>query len=169
MALLHPTRYVSTIDLVSVDDLVGQGIRCVLLDRDNTVVPRDTKAAPPEVVAWLDAVRAAGIRVCLVSNNFHTGQVEQSATDLGCDVVHHAMKPAPFAIWAALAKEGVPAEQAVLIGDQMLTDVAAGNLAGVPTILVRPQSRRDMWYTYAFRVAEHFLLLGHTFEGEEGR
>lgn len=169
MALLHPTRYVSTIDLVSVDGLVGQGIRCVLLDRDNTVVPRDTRVAPPEVVAWLDAVRAAGIRVCLVSNNFHTGQVEQSATDLGCDVVHHAMKPAPFAIWAALAKEGVPAEQAVLIGDQMLTDVAAGNLAGVPTILVRPQSRRDMWYTYAFRVAEHFLLLGHTFEGEEGR
>lgn len=169
MALFFPTRYVASLDRVSVRDLVGQGVRCVLLDRDNTCVPRDTKAAPPEVVAWLDEVHAAGIRTCMVSNNFHSGEAEQSAAELGCDVVHHAMKPAPFAIWAALAKEGVPAEQAVLIGDQMLTDVAAGNLAGVPTILVRPQSRTDMWYTYAFRAVEHFLLKGHTFEGEDAR
>ena len=169
MTVLRPTRYVASLDRVPVGDLVAQGVRCVLLDRDNTCVPRDTKAPPPEVIAWLGAVRSAGIKTCMVSNNFYSGEVERSAAELDCDVVHHAMKPAPFAIWSALAKEGVPAEQAVLIGNQMLTDVAAGNLAGVPTILVRPQSRKDMWYTYAFRAVEHFLLKGQTFEGEDGR
>jgi HAD superfamily phosphatase (TIGR01668 family) len=167
MPVVRPQRYVASIDRIDLDDLFRQGIRCILFDRDNTVVPRDTKIAPPAVRAWFEKARSLGMRICMVSNNFHSAVVEQSASELECDVVHHAMKPAPFAVWAALAKVGVPAEQAVLIGDQMLTDMAAGNLAGVRTILVRPQSRRDLWYTYAFRGVEHFLLKGHVFEGEE--
>lgn len=167
MSFLHPQRYVARIDQIDVDELVAQGVRLVLFDRDNTVVPRSTRVADPAAVAWLGRVRAAGIGTCMISNNFHATPVEASAAELGSGVVHHAMKPAPFAVWVALAREGVPAEQTVLVGDQMLTDVAAGNLAGVRTILVRPQSRRDMWYTYAFRVAEHFLLRGHAFEGED--
>lgn len=168
MAILHPQRYVARVDLIDIDGLVAEGVRCILIDRDNTCIPRDTKVAPPEVLAWLEKARAAGIKTCVVSNNFHSDAVEASAAELGCDVVHHAMKPAPFALRRALKIEGVPREQAVMIGDQMLTDVAAGNLAGVKTILVRPQSRRDLWYTYAFRAVEHFLLKGHEFEGEGG-
>ena len=51
-------------------------------------------------------------------------------------------------------------------GDQVFTDVAAGNLAGVRTVLVRPQSRRDLWYTQIFRVFELLALRNHPFEGE---
>ena len=81
-----------------------------------------------------------------------------NAARLGMDCVHHAMKPAPFSVWVALARMGVPAEQAVLVGDQVFTDLAAGNLAGVRTILVRPLSRSDMWYTHLFRVGERLVL-----------
>ncbi len=77
-----------------------------------------------------------------------------------------AMKPAPFAIWKALTQEGVPAEQAIMIGDQMLTDMAAGNLAGLRTILIRPQSQVDLWYTQIFRKVEHMLLGKQKFKGE---
>jgi predicted HAD superfamily phosphohydrolase YqeG len=77
------------------------------------------------------------------------------------------MKPTPFAVRRALVLEGVPAEQAVMIGDQMLTDVTAGNLAGLKTILVRPQSQVDLWYTQLFRVVEHHLLGRRCFKGEE--
>lgn len=56
-------------------------------------------------------------------------------------------------------------EHTVMVGDQVFTDVVAGNLAGVRTILVRPQCRRDLWYTYIFRVFERLALLGKKFEG----
>ena len=36
--------------------------------------------------------------------------------------------------------------------------------AGVRTILVRPQSRRDLWYTHIMRVGERLVLRGKTFE-----
>ena len=126
MSFLHPQRYVARIDQIDVDELVAQGVRLVLFDRDNTVVPRSTRVADPAAVAWLGRVRAAGIGTCMISNNFHAAPVEASAAELGSGVVHHAMKPAPFAVWVALAREGVPAEQTVLVGDRLY----AGNAAG---------------------------------------
>ena len=160
------TRYVASLPLVDVDELVREGVRLVLLDRDNTCVPRDAKTAPPEVMAWLERARAAGLKLCLVSNNFHSSQVRATADELGCAVVDHAMKPAPFALWRALRLCDVPASAAVMVGDQVFTDVCAGNLAGVRTILVRPQSRSDLWYTHVFRVFERLALRGVHFLGE---
>lgn len=157
MSLVRPWRTERAITDVDVDELVALGIRCVLFDRDNTVVPRDTGVAPADVMDWISRVRAVGISLCMVSNNFHTQQVEASAAELGCQVVHHAMKPAPFAVRRALALADVRASEAVLIGDQVFTDVMAGNLAGVRTILVEPQSTSDLWYTHIFRVFERAI------------
>ena len=141
-------------------------MRLVLLDRDNTCVPRDAASAPEEVVAWLDRARAAGLGLCLVSNNFHSSQVGRTARELGVEVVDHAMKPAPFALRRAMRLMGARPEETVMVGDQVFTDVVAGNLAGIRTVLVRPQSRSDLWYTHVFRVFERLALRGVTFEGE---
>ena len=157
MSLVRPWRRERDITDVDVDELAASGVRCVLFDRDNTVVPRDTGVAPESVMDWICRVREAGIALCMVSNNFHSQQVEASAAELGCAVVHHAMKPAPFAVRRALAIVGVDASEAVLIGDQVFTDVMAGNLAGVRTILVEPQSTSDLWYTHIFRVFERAI------------
>ena len=166
MAIITATRYVAAIELIEIEWLKDFGIRCVLMDRDNTCVPRDSKVAPPAVLAWIEQVHAAGIPTCVVSNNFHSRQVERSAAELGSQVIHHAMKPAPFAVRKALRKMGVTPDEAILIGDQVYTDIIAGNLAGVRTVLVRPQSTTDLWYTQIMRIGERQLLRGHTFEGE---
>lgn len=157
MSILTPTRRIRAIHEVDIDRLEAAGIKCVLFDRDNTVVPRDTGEAPAEALAWLDEVRQRGMSICMVSNNFHTTQVEASAEALGCDVVHHAMKPAPFAVWAALKKMGATKDEAVLIGDQVFTDVMAANFAGIRSILVEPQSSEDLWYTQIFRKFERAI------------
>lgn len=157
MGLVRPWKRATDVASISVPELVEAGVTCVLIDRDNTVVPRDTKRAPQSALAWLDELRAAGIGICMVSNNFHTAEVEASAAELGMQVVHHAMKPAPFAVRRALALMGAAPEQAVLVGDQVFTDVMAGNLAGVRPILVEPQSTTDLWYTHIFRVFERAI------------
>ena len=60
MALVKPWRREPDVASIGVDGLVKAGVRCVLIDRDNTIVPRDTKQAPKSALAWLDALRAAG-------------------------------------------------------------------------------------------------------------
>ena len=166
MGLFRATRYLASIDMLEVEWLKSQGIRCVLMDRDNTCVPRDSKVAPPKVQDWIDRVHAAGIPTCVVSNNFHSKQVERSARELDSECIHHAMKPAPFAVRAALKRMGVSPSEAVLIGDQVYTDIIAGNLAGVRTVLVRPQCNTDLWYTHIMRIGERAILHGREFEGE---
>lgn len=166
MGLLRATRYVASLPQVSVDELVDAGVRLVLLDRDNTCVPRDADVPPAEVMVWLDRAREAGLRLCLVSNNFHSSQVRASAAQMGVEAVDHAMKPLPFALVRAMRLMGAVPGETVMIGDQVFTDVCAGSLAGVRTILVRPQSRRDLWYTHVFRVFERLALHGVEFDGE---
>ena len=75
MGIFTAGRYIASIDLVDVDELKRMGIRCVLFDRDNTCVPRSTKQAPGAVLEWFDRAHAAGLRTCMVSNNFHSSEV----------------------------------------------------------------------------------------------
>ena len=158
MSLLAPDRYVASVDRIDLDDLWRRGTRAILLDRDNTLVPRDRTTAPASVAAWLDAARDRGFKLYMVSNNWHRDQVIRSASELGLSAISHAMKPAPFAISAALRRMGAAPGEAVLIGDQLYTDVLAGKLAGVETILVKPQTTVDLWYTQIFRIFERRAL-----------
>ena len=164
MRIFSPTRYVATVERIDLDALWAQGVRAILLDRDNTLVPRDAACAPQAVADWLDHARELGFKLCMVSNNWHRDEVMRSAGELKLEAVSHAMKPAPFAVRAALRRLGVAREHAVLIGDQLYTDVWAGNLAGVPTILVRPQATADLWYTKIFRIFERRALRDLTCE-----
>lgn len=166
MALVRAWRYVARVELIDLDELYARGVRCLLLDRDNTIVPRDTKRAPESVRAWIGHAHELGFSVCFVSNNFHSKQVQANAAEFNAGCVDHAMKPFPFAVHRALKEMGVSADCAAMIGDQVFTDICAGNLAGVRTILVRPQCMRDLWYTYLFRVFETLTLHGVRFEGE---
>ena len=54
MSLFSPTRYVASVDRIDLEELFAQGKRAILLDRDNTLVPRDRATAPDEVAAWLE-------------------------------------------------------------------------------------------------------------------
>ncbi len=45
-------------------------------------------------------------------------------------------KPQPYALQAILDAAGATASQAVMVGDRLDTDIAAGNNLGVPTVLV---------------------------------
>ncbi len=166
MALFKAWRYVARVELIDLDELARDGIRCLLLDRDNTIVPRTTKRVPEAVRAWIDRAHELGFSVCIVSNNLHSRLVEATARELDAQWVGSAMKPFPFAMRRALDELGVSAGQAVMVGDQVYTDICAGNLAGVRTILVRPQSMRELWYTYLFRAFEAVALRGNRFEGE---
>ena len=60
MGIIAPQRYVTSIDVVDLDDLKRCGVRGLLLDRDNTVIPRTTGVAPREVEAGPPRAGTAG-------------------------------------------------------------------------------------------------------------
>lgn len=159
MRLFSPKRYVSAVEKVDLQVLKRHGKSAILLDRDNTLVPRDKLSAPKAVAAWLEEAKRMGFELCIVSNNWHKSHVERSANELGgLDYICFACKPFPFAIDAGLKRLGKTKAETVMIGDQLYTDVWAGNFAGVDTILVKPQTTVDLWYTKVFRIFERQAL-----------
>ena len=160
MSFFSPTRYVSCVERIDLDELWARGKGAILLDGDNTLFPRDRSCAPVAVSAWLDRARTLGFELIMVSNNWHKDQVERSARELGMDFILFACKPLPFAIRAGMRRLGARAHESVMIGDQLYTDVWGGNLAGVDTVLVKPQTTVDLWYTQIFRIFERRALRG---------
>ncbi|MBR2834579.1 MAG: YqeG family HAD IIIA-type phosphatase [Coriobacteriales bacterium] len=153
-AWYEPVEDVSCIDL---DVLWDAGKRGLLIDRDNTVVPRDTKEIPQSAIDWIKAAEEKGFKICLVSNNWKKN-VLKDAEKLGCSLVSRAAKPLPFSLWHALNKLGIKREEAVLIGDQVFTDILGAKLAGITPILVQPQTTVDLAYTAFLRKYERALI-----------
>lgn len=157
MRLLQPDRYVTSVHAIDMDALRAAGIEGLLLDIDNTILPRDTNVITDELAAWVTALKERGFRICLVSNNWHE-RVHLLAEALGLDIVAKAVKPFPFAFWRAARRLGLEPRRLAVIGDQLFTDVLGGNLIGATTVLVQPLSRSDLPHTLLLRLLERRIM-----------
>ena len=160
ISALTPWCRLHALSEVDPAELRAMGVRLVLLDRDNTCVPRGEVDPAPDVIAWCARARKQGLRLALVSNNWSLAALRHTSDALSAPVVTFALKPLPFGLRRAMDGAGVPAEQTVLVGDQLLTDVLGGSFAGIRVILVDPQTERDVIHTRLLRPVEARLLEG---------
>jgi uncharacterized protein len=149
--------YYTSVTAIDLAGLKQGGVRHLLIDLDNTLMPRDTSTLPAEVRAWVAALPVEGMAACLVSNNWHA-HVAAVADDIGLPIVAKALKPFPSAFRKGLSVLGGAPGQAAVIGDQMFTDVLGGNLLGMTTVLVAPQSQSDLPHTLLLRRIERRVL-----------
>lgn len=154
---LRPQRYHESLVSIDVDELKSIGIKGLILDLDNTMIPRHTSSVPDELESWLARVREAGIAACIVSNNFKT-RVAQLAERLGLPLVALATKPRRRAFYRGMEVLGTRADDTAVIGDQLFTDVLGGNRLGLYTILVMPLPGPELPHTAVLRRVERWLL-----------
>jgi HAD superfamily phosphatase (TIGR01668 family) len=160
-ALLHkftPRLRVKTVYEIPLSELWNSGIRGIITDLDNTLVGAKEPFATPELLIWLRQVKEIGFKVVIVSNNGEL-RVRNFAEPLQIPFIHRAKKPANTAFIKALQWMELKAEQTVVVGDQMLTDVLGGNRMGLHTILVLPIALLDEgFFTKINRRIEKVLL-----------
>jgi hypothetical protein len=158
LRLLVPHILVERVEELSPKRLRELGLDALLLDVDCTLTRYRQAEIAPEVAAWLDELRAAGIGLCLVSNG-NARRIRRFAERLGLPYVGWALKPLPWRCRSAASKVGSPRQRTAMVGDQMFADVLAGRLAGLQTVLVRPiHPEEEPWYTRLKRVPERWLL-----------
>ena len=145
--------------------LERQGLGALLLDVDNTLTTHNNPQVPPEVLAWLDRMKGAGVKLLLLSNN-HPPRVAPFAQKLGLDFIADAAKPLGGGVARARQKLGAFSGGIALVGDQIFTDVLCANLAGIPSILVEPMQLEDSWPFKLKRWAER--LVAGKFLGQRG-
>ena len=118
--------------------LARRGVKLVLADLDNTLVPYKATEPPPELVAWKPALEAEGIILYLLSNSRKPGRAQAFAQKLGIPFQGHSGKPRKAGYLRAMERMGCTPEQTVMVGDQIFTDTLGANNAGVTPLLVQP-------------------------------
>ncbi len=118
--------------------LARRGVTLLLSDLDYTLAPKSTRHPDQAVKDWIAALREAGIGFMIVSNNRSGKRVTDFCKELGVPYQGRAGKPSPRGLFAAMARAGTPPGRTAMLGDKLLTDVLAANLAGVLALMVEP-------------------------------
>ncbi|HWP31966.1 MAG TPA: YqeG family HAD IIIA-type phosphatase [Fimbriimonadales bacterium] len=153
-----PDYHALRIHHIEPDSLKKEGIKAVLLDVDNTLLPWKGMQTPKETLEWVKKCREIGLKLCLVSNTRNPRRLKILSEEWGIPFVRGRNKPAKSGFQKALELLDVKPEETVMIGDQIFTDIWGGNRAGIRTILVRPMHPREFIGTKVSRIAEKWLV-----------
>ena len=124
--------------------LTDNGIRLLMLDFDNTIVPYTTSTPTDEMAAWLKEMKASQVQICVVSNSKRE-RVKLFCDAYGIDCITHAKKPFSKGIRRCLERYDMPPQACALAGDQIFTDTLGANCCGVRSILVKAIDNHNFW------------------------
>lgn len=153
-----PNRIYSSIFDLKPEKLKEEGIKTVFADLDNTLIRYSEKIAPPEVRRWKEALETAGITLFLVSNSRKPTRAKRFGEDLGIGYIGHAGKPKARGFRRAMELTDTKHEEAVMIGDQIFTDILGANNAGIRSWLILPVALDNpfrvvrFWFEGLFRM-----------------
>lgn len=158
LRLLTPNRYLPSIHALQPAELAAQGISGLIVDLDNTLIPwHGGDPADRRLADLVSSFADAGIKVCIVSNNWGP-RVDAFGEALQVPVVPRAMKPRRGPFRRAMELLGTTTGETAVVGDQLFTDILGGNRLGLYTILVRPMSTREFVGTRMVRRLERIVL-----------
>lgn len=137
-----PDRIFSTVKEITPELLKSEDIKALILDIDNTLVPRYIELPDEALVEWIAGLRKADIKLHIISNN-RSNRVSRFSQALGVPFYCNGMKPFPRAFLRAVRQLNVPPQNIAAVGDQIYTDVAGAHLAGIRAWLVTPIDPRE--------------------------
>ncbi|WP_334333017.1 MULTISPECIES: YqeG family HAD IIIA-type phosphatase [unclassified Companilactobacillus] len=155
--MFKPYIMLDKITDIEVSDLKQLGITTIMTDLDNTLLPWNSNEYDLSLRKWLNQMAKNQIEVMIVSNNSYE-RVEKAVHELPVSIVARAVKPLPFVILNHLHKEHIDPDSVLFVGDQVMTDVLAGNMAGLKTVLVKPLVETDAKKTRVNRFFERPIL-----------
>lgn len=150
---LIPDEILQSVLQIDFANLKAKGIKGLLIDIDNTIVPWGQKEIAKEIVAWIQEAKEQGFKLALVSNALPERAL-YFAHFLDIPGVGQALKPLKRGFLRAKQQVGLTSQEMAIIGDQLFTDIYGGNRLGFYTILVNPLSRQELGATKVMRKLE---------------
>lgn len=151
-----PDRYVASTYVIDFEKLYEEGVRGLIFDIDNTLVPHGAPA-DERAVRLFQRLKDIGFGCCLISNN-QEKRVKMFNEPIQVDYVYNAHKPSVKNYIRAMEIMGTDRENTVFIGDQLFTDVWGAKRAGIPNILVKPIHPREEIQIVLKRYLEKIVL-----------
>lgn len=152
-----PDQYKKNIYEVNYDKLKKDGIKCILFDLDNTIVPFREKVPRSETKELFDKLKKMGFKIIIYSNS-PSHRLKPFREKLEVDVFGCARKPLETNFYKLFKMHKLKENEVAIIGDQILTDIVGGNRVGITTILTTPLEPKDPFFTKPNRFRERRIM-----------
>lgn len=147
MKKLYPDIYLKKVEDITIETLIKNKIKLLILDVDNTLIDYYKKLSE-DIIKWAKEMKGQGIKLYILSNTNNEQKVEKVAQTLQIPYKHFAMKPLKRGFKYIQKETNINPENIAVVGDQIFTDVLGGNRSNMFTILVDPiDEKKDYWYT----------------------
>jgi len=155
--LITPGTQLDDISQIDTAKLKEKGIKGIILDLDNTLMPWDSEKLPQEISALIEKILGEGFKIVILSNA-RQKRVADIATPLSVPYIASALKPTRPGFRKALDLMALKPQEAAIIGDQLFTDILGGNMMGLYTIWVKPISSTEFITTKFTRKLEKIAV-----------
>ena len=133
--MFYPDRWVGSAYDIDYEELFRTGIRGLIFDIDNTLVPHGAHA-DERAVKLFERLHSIGLKAVLLSNNKEP-RVRSFCEEVKyCSYIYKAGKPKKGGYLKAMEMMGCRKQETVFIGDQLFTDVWGAKRSGIRAILV---------------------------------
>lgn len=159
MSFFYPNERHHRITEISPQELFKSGFRGIILDVDNTLTTHDNPVPAKGVMEWLEAAKAEGLRLMILSNN-SPERVKPFAEMLRLDFEANGKKPLPYGYIRTIKRMEIKKSEVLTIGDQIFTDVLGARLAGIYCIFVDPiENEHTAFFRFKRRMEQPILAL----------
>lgn len=156
MHKFKPTMYRKNIFEIDYKKLKELGITCLVFDLDNTLGLISEKECPRKTKKLIKELQEDFL--VLISSNNTGDRLKPYLEDLGIGGVAWSMKPLTRGLRKIKKDYKLKKKEMVMIGDQMVTDIFAGNRFRIMTILVDPLGEKDLKITGLNRKIESAII-----------
>lgn len=158
---LFPDEELGSIYEIDFIKLKAQGKRGIIFDLDNTLGEWGFTKLDERVWDLFEMLKKEGFVLGFLSNDDGQKRAWLQAKLDGCPMVFHARKPLSAGYKKLLAQMNVKVKEAVMVGDQLFTDIFGAKRLKIYSILVEPVDRsKEPFFIGVRRVLERVLLWG---------
>lgn len=152
----YPDMKLNSVYEVDFNRLYKKGIRGLIFDIDNTLVPHGADA-DERIEKLFGELKKMGFKTFLLSNN-KLERVKRFNANIRSLYIYKAGKPNAVNYIKAMRMMGTGKENTVFIGDQLFTDIWGAKKAGISTILLNPIDKKEEIQIVLKRYLEKIVL-----------
>ena len=169
MKTLYPNLYLKKVEDITIEMLIKNKIKLLILDVDNTLIDYN-KNLSEDIINWAKTMKGQGIKLHILSNTGNKEKVKQVAQKLDIQYKYFAMKPLKKGFKSIQKITNIKLENIAVVGDQIFTDILGGNRSKMFTILIDPiNEEKDYWYTAWKRPIENKIKKNYVAKEEKNK
>ncbi|WGS65013.1 YqeG family HAD IIIA-type phosphatase [Marinitoga aeolica] len=159
MDLAVPNEFVDSVFDIDYKKLKNKNYQLLIFDFDNTLTTWRSEKLPEEIIKLFEKI-SKDFKIMIASNGkeYRFEGIKEQLVKYNIKVMGYSLKPFTFRIKKRIKEFGIESTHVALIGDQLFTDIIAGNKNGFYTIKVKPLSNKERFFTKILRFFEKISI-----------